>query len=338
MARKSRTVPQSVQTASDKEYNTAIYARLSVEDRYGMKNDSIDNQICLIKQYVVERPCLKLRAEFSDNGETGTNFRRAGFNAMMEEIKAGRINCVVVKDLSRFGRNYIETGEYLEKIFPFMGVRFISVNDGLDSEISNYSTDALIVNLKNLINDIYAKDISHKTISSVRMMQKNGEHLGMAPYGYLKSSEDKHKLVVDETTAPVVRDIFRWKAEGLGDRLIARRLNDMRIPTPTKVKLESGIQKDAGRCKHFIWCVRTIYRITTNPMYLGHMTQGRTRQALCDNMPVKSQSRSEWIIVENTHEPIVDKATFDKAQEARERNKHERIHDGSVYKAFSGGR
>ncbi len=130
MARKSRVASQPASAYAVTEYNTAIYARLSVEDRHGMKNDSIDNQISLIKQYVMERPCLKLRAIFSDNGETGTNFHRAGFNAMMDEVKAGNINCIVVKDLSRFGRNYIETGEYLEKICENVGN--ISVNGSTD--------------------------------------------------------------------------------------------------------------------------------------------------------------------------------------------------------------
>jgi len=321
MARKSRTATPTTDMSTAEVYNTAIYARLSIEDCRDKESDSIKNQIYLIRQYIEERPYLRICSVFSDNGETGTHFNRPGFCAMMDEIRAGKINCVVVKDLSRFGRNYIETGEYLEKIFPFMGVRFVSINDGLDNEDAGSNTDALIVSLKNLINDVYTKDISQKIISSLRTKQENGEFIGgFAPYGYLKSSENKHKLVIDEETAPVVRDIFKWKAEGIGDTVIARRLNGMGIPSPAKQHLDKGELKNAGSCKLFIWRDRTIHLITTNPMYIGHMTQGRTKQALCDNMPIKAQAKSEWIIVENTHEAIISPATFEKAQEARANN------------------
>jgi len=321
MARKSRTAAPAAPISASKEYNTAIYARLSVEDCRDKESDSIENQIYLIKQYIAERPYLKLRSVFSDNGETGTNFNRAGFTAMMNAVRAGKINCIVVKDLSRFGRNYIETGEYLEKIFPFMGVRFVSINDGLDNEDENSNTDALIVSLKNLINDVYAKDISQKIISSLRTKQLNGEYIGgLPPYGYQKSAEDYHRLVIDEETAPVVRDIFKWKAGGMGDTVIARRLNEMGVPSPMKRRVEKKEVEKTGNCRLYLWRDRAISLITTNPMYIGHMTQGRTRQALCENMPLKGQPKSEWIIVENTHEPIVDAVTFEKAQEARANN------------------
>lgn len=202
-----------------------------------------------------------------------------------------------------------------------MGVRFVSINDGLDNEDENSNTDALIVSLKNLINDVYAKDISQKTISSLRTKQQNGEYIGgLPPYGYTKSEHDHHKLVIDEEVAPVVRDIFRWKADGMGDTIIARRLNEMGIPSPAKRHIDKGDIKKTEKYKVFLWCDRAIRMITINPMYIGHMTQGRTRQALCDNMPSKEQPKSEWIIVENTHAPIVDAETFEKAQEARANN------------------
>jgi DNA invertase Pin-like site-specific DNA recombinase len=330
MARKSRTAALTTPvSAAQKIYNTAIYARLSVEDCRDKESDSIENQIYLIKQYLEERPYLKLCSVFSDNGETGTNFNRPGFNAMMDDVRAGKIQCIVVKDLSRFGRNYIETGEYLEKIFPFMGIRFVSINDGFDNEDVNSNTDALIVSLKNLINDVYAKDISQKVISSLRTKQEKGEYIGgFAPYGYLKSSEDKHKLVIDTETAPIVRDIFKWKAEGMGDTLIARRLNEMGIPSPAKRHVDKGEQKRVGKCKLFIWRDRTIRAITESPMYIGHMAQGRTKKALYDNTPFRVQPKSEWIIVKNTHEPIIDLATFERAQEARANN------TGAFYKNY----
>jgi len=324
MPRKSRTLSPLAtkeQVSVGAVYRTAIYARLSIEDSRDKESDSIDNQVYLIQEYIRERPYLTYCATFTDNGETGTNFNRDGFNAMMEEIKSGKINCIVVKDLSRFGRNYIETGEYLEKIFPFMGIRFISINDGLDNEDENSNLDSLIVSLKNLINDVYAKDISAKIISSLRTKQENGDYIGGLPlYGYKKCEENYRKLVIDDEVAHVVRDIFKWKAEGMGDTLIARRLNEMGISSPMKRRMEKGLVKKTGRSKIYLWRDKTIQLMTTNPMYIGHMTQGRQKQALCDNQRVKQNPKAEWIIVENTHEAIVDKATFDLAQEARYRN------------------
>jgi len=323
MPRKSRTTVSLTPTSQTvgKVYNTAIYARLSIEDSRDKESDSIDNQVYLVKQYIKERPYLKHCATFTDNGETGTNFNRDAFNSMMEEVKAGKINCIVVKDLSRFGRNYIETGEYLEKIMPFMGVRFVSINDGLDNEYENSNTDTLIVNLKNLINDVYTKDISQKIISSLRTKQENGDYIGGLPlYGYKKSHENHRKLIIDDEVAPIVRDIFKWKADGMGDTLIARRLNEMGVPSPMKRRIEKGEVKSVGRTKIFLWRDKVIQTITTNPMYLGHMTQGKQKQALCDNMKSTLQPKSAWVIVENTHEAIVDKATFDLAQEMRYRN------------------
>ncbi|MCL2855592.1 MAG: recombinase family protein [Defluviitaleaceae bacterium] len=324
MPRKSRTLSPLAtkeQISVGAVYRTAIYARLSIEDCRDKESDSIDNQVYLIEQYIKERPYLTYNATFIDNGETGTNFNRDGFNAMMEEVKAGKINCIVVKDLSRFGRNYIETGEYLEKIFPFMGVRFISINDGLDNEDENSNLDSLIVSLKNLINDVYAKDISAKIISSLRTKQENGDYIGGLPlYGYKKCEENYRKLVIDDEVAHIVRDIFKWKAEGMGDTLIARRLNEMGISSPMKRRMEKGLVKKTGRSKIYLWRDKTIQLMTTNPMYIGHMTQGRQKQALCDNQRVKQNPKAEWIIVKNTHEAIIDKATFDMAQEARYRN------------------
>jgi len=312
------------QKTAETVYNTAIYARLSVEDRRDKESDSIANQVYIVRQYIEERPYLKLCATFTDNGETGTNFNRDGFNSMMEQVKAGKINCIVVKDLSRFGRNYIETGEYLEKIFPFMGVRFVSINDGLDNEDENSNMDALIVSLKNLINDVYAKDISQKIISVLRSKQENGVFLGnYPPYGYKFVSKTDRKFIIDDEVAHIVRDIFKWKAEGMGDILIARRLNEMGIASPMKRRMEKGEIKAAGRAKTFLWRDKVIQMITVNPMYLGHMTQGKQRQALCDNMKATLQPKSKWVIVENTHAAIVDKATFDLAQEMRYRNTKE---------------
>ena len=325
MARKVRTMSPNAtieQSTTDKVYQTAIYARLSIEDSRDKESDSIDNQVYLVQQYIEERPYLSLAAIFTDNGETGTNFNRDGFTAMMEQVKIGKINCIVVKDLSRFGRNYIETGEYLERIFPFMGVRFISINDGLDNAAAGSNLDALIVSLKNLINDVYAKDISQKIISALRTRQENGDYIGnLPPYGYKKSKVDYHKLVIDDETASVVRDIFDWKASGMGYLQIARKLNALGVSSPMKHRLESGELKSSETTKVLLWNYSTIRNITASLMYIGHMVQGKHKQELCNNMPIRQlQEKSEWIVVENTHEAIIDKDTFDKVQEIREKN------------------
>ena len=327
MPRKSRTAAPAIAAAAEKAsgvWNTAVYARLSFGDGQDKESDSLENQIYLVKQYIMIRADLNLSSVYSDDGETGTNFDRPGFNALMDDVRAGRINCIVVKDLSRFGRNYIEAGEYLEKILPFMGVRFISVNDGLDNRDANSNTTEMIVSLKNLINDVYAKDISQKIISALRTKQEKGDYIGGHPiYGYKKYAEDCRKLVVDDEVAHIVRDIFKWKAEGMGDVSIAKMLNGKGIPSPLKRKLDRGEIKSVGHSKTFIWRSEAISRMTTNPMYIGHMTQGKTKQALCDNKPIKLQAKTDWIVVENTHEAIVDKATFDKAQEMRHTNTKE---------------
>jgi len=319
MPRISRTKPSTTsQTVTRDAFNTAIYARLSSEDCKEV--NSLENQIYMVEKHIEERQDLKHCGTFTDNGETGTNFNRDGFTHMMDEVRRGNINCIVVKDLSRFGRNYIETGEYLEKILPFMGVRFISVNDGLDSEDAN-STDALIISLKNLVNDVYAKDISQKISSALRIRQEQGDFIGgLPPYGYLKSSENHRKLVVDDEVAHIVRDVFDWKADGLGDVAIARRLNELGIPSPMRRWVDKGWVKRTGGTKVFLWRDKTIQLMTTNPVYIGHMAQGKFKQSICDSVSRHATTRTEWIVVENTHEAIIDVATFDKAQEMRSKN------------------
>ena len=319
MARKSRkhiaAAGDLTVTPTEKIYNTAIYARLSIEDSGKRDNgDSVDNQVYLAKQYIEERPYLNLCGTFVDNGETGVNFNRPQFNALMDEIKAGRIDCIVVKDLSRFGRNYIETGNYLERVFPFLGVRFISVNDNYDNNNPESNSECLAIALKSLINDVYAKDISRKATAALEIKQKNGEFIGTyASYGYMKSSEDKHKIVIDEETAPVVRDIFKWKAEGMGNNAIARRLNDAGILSPNKYRYEKGLVKD-NKYADLLWINTTVKTILQNPVYTGCMVQGRKKTRLAQGLRAEMLTPDKWVIVENTHEPIICRDTFDKVQ------------------------
>jgi len=310
MPRKSRKTSQTGFMTQVIPQKTAIYARLSARD-------DICGQVELAKQFIATRPDLRLCAIFTDNGRTGTNFVRAGFADMMDAARTGEIDCIVVKDLSRLGRSYIEVSELAERILPSLGVRLIAINDGFDS---NTTDDMLIMNLKNLINDIYARDISQKIIATLRIKQQHGDYIGGVPlYGYQRAADNRHKLVVDEEVAPHVRDIFDRKAAGQGDSVIARHLNNMGVASPIARRVSRGEVRSAGRTKLFIWRDKTIQTMTTNPMYIGHMTQGRQRQALCDGLKAARRPPCEWIIVENTHEAIVEKEIFDMAQNARRR-------------------
>ena len=225
-----------VPVQTQKRYRAAAYARLSVEDSGRPGADTIEGQKALLTSFIESKPDMKLAALFCDNGRTGTDFDRPQFEKLMEEVRKGHIDCIVVKDLSRFGRNYKETGNYLERIFPFLGVRFIAVNDGFDTLTAQRGADGYLVPLKNLINEVYSKDISRKSGSALAAKQKNGDFIGAwAPYGYRKCPDDPHKLEPDETTAPVVRQIFQWRAEGMSVTRITKRLNDEGVPSPPPI-------------------------------------------------------------------------------------------------------
>jgi site-specific DNA recombinase len=315
MARKSRRqslIAQKETVTQEKVFKTGLYVRLSIEDVRDRKDsDSIENQTYLLKQFVEKRPFLQIYSIYTDNGEKGTNFDRPEFNRLMDDVKAGRVNCIVVKDLSRFGRDYLETGNYLEKIFPFLGVRFISINDNYDSFNPENSNEGLIISLKNLLNDVYTKDISKKIISTFRERQSKGEFLGAhVPYGYSRPDDGTYKLVVDEEAALVIRQIYQWKVEGLSDTTIARRLNDMGIPSPSKYKYLKGEWKNA-RYNNNIWQRQAIKAITENEVYLGHKIYGKIQASLYEGKRKSRVPRDEWTIIENDHEPIIDQETFD---------------------------
>lgn len=318
MARKSRkntgdVIEIPVQTSNC--FSTAIYVRLSIENSgKDDDGDSIANQISFCKAYLAEHTDLKLYDIYEDNGEKGTNFDRPEFKRMMDDIRRGKVKCVLVKDLSRFGRDYIEAGEYLEKIFPFMGIRFISITDGYDSLTCDDAEGALMIPLKNMINDVYAKDISRKIITSFRARQEKGEFLpAFAPYGYVKSKEVAYRYEVDQETAPYVRMIFEWKAEGVSHNEICKRLNDMGAVTPARRKVDLGIWR-AEKYKHTVWHGRTIIDIMKNPTYTGCIVYGRIPKSLYEGIKMHRAPEEEWRYVLDAHEPIVSQELFDKVQ------------------------
>lgn len=319
MARKSRKTTGAVIEASVQEsscFSTAIYVRLSIENSgKDDDGDSIANQIEFCKAYLAEHADLKFYKIYEDNGEKGTNFDRPEFKRMMDDIRSGKVKCVLVKDLSRFSRDYIEAGEYLEKIFPFMGIRFISITDGYDSLTCGDAESALMIPLKNMINDVYAKDISRKIITSFRARQEKGEFLpAFAPYGYVKSKKVAYRYEIDKETAPYVRMIFEWKAKGVSHNEICKKLNDMGAVTPARRKVDLGIWR-AEKYKHTVWFGRTIIDILKNPTYTGCIVYGRIPKSLYEGIKMHRAPEEEWRYVLDAHEPIVSQELFDKVQQ-----------------------
>lgn len=296
-------------------YLAVGYARLSIfETRDRADSEALQNQKELLRQYIANAPELQLVGIFEDNGQTGTNFDRAGFETMMETVRSGRANCIVVKDLSRFGRDYVEAGNYLEHIFPFMGVRFISISDGYDSADAT-TADCLTVALKNMVNQMYSKDISRKSGSVLREKMQRGEFIGaFASYGYRKDPSDGHRIVIDPEAAGVVREIFRRKLEGQSDTAITRWLNTAGVPSPGCYRYQKGIILDKRFARYKPWIVKSVKNILRNEVYLGHMVQGRRRSEFYAGRPDKRLPRDEWTVVENTHEPIISREDFDAVQ------------------------
>ena len=209
-----------------KIWNATLYLRLSRDDGDKEESNSITGQRELLRDFIRTRPELREYAVRIDDGFTGSNFDRPSFKKMLEDVKAGCTNCIIVKDLSRFGRNYLDAGEYIEKIFPFLGVRFIAVNDNYDSFGGKNASDELVIPFKNLINEAYCRDISVKVRTQLEVKRKSGQYIDVfAVYGYLKDEADKNHLIVDEYAADIVRDIFSWKLEGMSPQDIASRLN-----------------------------------------------------------------------------------------------------------------
>lgn len=294
-------------------YIADAYYRLSRDDGDKIESDSIVNQKALVKEFLKVNPDIQIHEEKVDDGYTGVNFKRPAFISMMEDIKAGKVNCVIVKDLSRFGRNYIESGRYIEKIFPYLGVRFISITDNIDSISSLDSTNELMIPFKNLMNDAYCRDISIKVRSHLDIKRKNGQFIGsFAPYGYIKSPENKNQLIVDEQTANVVRRIFDWKLEGMSGGRIADKLNELGVPTPYQYKQMNGEKFYCGYQKHteMRWSAATVNHILRNEVYTGALIQGKTYSPNYKVRKRMKKKESEWIRCDNNHEPIITKEEF----------------------------
>lgn len=328
MARKARryNAEESIDTGTSKMNRVAIYARLSV-DREEKKSESIETQIDIIKAYIAEHPELANYREYIDKGYSGTTFHRPAFEEMMEAVKAGMVNVIIVKDLSRFGRNDLETSNYLETILPFMQVRFISVNDNYDSDNKVDSGKALEIALKNLVNDMYAKDISRKIATTRRSDMERGRFLGReAPYGYLIDQNDKNNhLVIDEAAAEVVREIFDMALSGESMRSIAAGLTAKGYAVPGEYKKTGCLMRQdentddvelkSPRIKKKEWYIGTVHNILHNETYIGTLVQGKRVTRLYAGEKTHSTKEDEWVKIPDDHEPIISREDFDRVQE-----------------------
>lgn len=316
-------VKKRKQSGKNKIWQAALYLRLSREDGDKEESDSVVNQKELLTQFISLEPDVVVYDVYVDDGWSGTNFDRPDFIRMMTDIKAGKVNCVIVKDLSRFGRNYIDVGQYIEKIFPLLNIRFISVTDNLDSVKSPHTMNTIMVPFKNLINDEYCRDISNKVRSSLDMKRKQGKHIGsFACYGYKKDPEDHNHLVIDEEAAEVVRDIYCWYISGMSILSISQKLNAMGVPNPSSYKKMQGL-KYKNRYENISmgkWPDSSVRRILSNQMYIGNLVQGTLKIKSYKVQVAQRQDKEDWIIVENTHESIINKEDFETVQDLLLRN------------------
>lgn len=302
----------------------AAYVRLSVLDNGVPDGDSIENQIQIIEHFIEGRPELQPYVVYQDNGYTGTHFERPAWERLMAAAYEGKVGCIIVKDLSRIGRNYIEVGSFIERDCPRLGIRLISVNDRYDSASVNSSDEQLAV-LKNVINDYYAKDISRKVCSALATKRRLGQFLGSyAPYGYQKDPNDKNHLLIDPETAPVVRRIFELRAMGTGYGTILKTLNEEGVASPGRYRYEHGIiTNNNKKGEKLLWNRHILAIILSNIVYLGHVAQGKSRSSLYEGKEEHSVAESEWVYAYNTHEPIIEEALFQAVQAVNQQRKRE---------------
>ncbi len=334
MSRVSKYDKSKIET-NEVIWKAGLYLRLSKEDDVSKdESDSISSQRELLLSFIKKDPKIDIYNIYVDDGYSGTTFDRPNFQRMWEDIKNGRINCVVVKDLSRFGRNTIETSNYIEVIFPMLKVRFISLTDQIDSYLNPQSINGLLVPFKNIMNDEYARDISVKVKSAQNTYRNKGLFIGSFPsYGYIKDPNDKHKLIIDEEASAVVKQIFQMYLSGMGFLTIAKKLTNDRVKSPFEYKVQKGYnyKTPVAKNKYHIWRDTTIQRILTNQMYVGDMVQGTRSVINYRNHKIKPKSKEEWVIVRNTHEAIISREDFDKVQNMLQSNKKDYIKPFRTY-------
>lgn len=300
-------------------YKVAIYLRLSREDKevftdYQKESNSISSQRTLIENFIDEQEDMIIYDTYVDDGWSGLHFNRPGFLSMMKAIEDGVVNCVIVKDLSRLGRDYIEVGRLIQKTFPAFFVRFIAINDNFDSLYADFNERDLMVPVKNFINDFYCRDISKKVRSCQKIKREKGEFIGAFPvYGYKREKDNHHHLVVDEEVACIVKRIFQWKIEGYSPMAIADKLNKLGVLSPYAYKKSKGEQYFSGFVKdeNTQWSQVTIRRILQDETYLGTLVQGKTGKLNYKMKKVQIKDKDQWVRVSGMHEPLINKKDFE---------------------------
>lgn len=308
--------------SGDDAYEAIAYYRLSKDDGKNHESDSIANQRVLVREYIKNHPNIRLVDEAYDDGYTGTNYNRPGFQKVMDAVNAGTVNCVIVKDLSRLGREYVETGKYLEMVFPSMGIRFIAINDDVDSRKAN-SGDDILIPVKNIMNESYCRELSKKLRRQFKIQRSNGEYLGaFASYGYRKDPEDKHKLVIDEYAAEIVRAIFVLKLKGYSQQSIADYLNSEAVLPPAEYKKSQGLNYKSGLkgSGQATWRAFAIQNILTNPVYIGVLVQGKRGTPNYKIKQMRIRDEEQWCVRKDNHEAIIDEYTFESVQKILKRD------------------
>ena len=317
---------------TDKIYHAALYARLSLESEANRDRNTIETQMQLLHSFVDGTKDIVAEKEYFDISQTGTDFDRPGFDEMIQDMRMGRIDCVIVKDLSRLGRNYVETGNYIERIFPFFNVRFIAVTDGYDSTKEDVN---LMVCLSNIFNEYYSRDLAKKIKASARANWKEGKCVaGSVCYGLMKDPDDKHRLIPDPETKPNIELIFALFLEGKNFAEISRRLEMAGIVNPAaykSLKRTGSIPQDMNKR----WGRTTIRRLLENRYLIGDSVHNQHTHDSFGEKKEVTNPKEEWIIVENTHEPVVSKETFQKAQEELARRNAVPVKNPGLYKAAS---
>ena len=312
-----------------KIFHCAAYIRLSQDDGDKEESNSVTNQREVINYYLKNKTDIELYDYYIDDGFTGTDFKRPSFQRMLDDIINGNIDTVIVKDLSRFGRNYIEVGEFIEQVFPQYNVRFISISDNIDNVKNPESLNNMIVPFKNIINEEYSRDISKKVRSVKKVGAKQGKFMqGLAPYGYIKDPNNKYKFLIDIVAAKVVKLIYKLFLSGKGYSFIAKYLNDKDIPCPSRYKIE--VQKikygnsncNASNIKDKKWSIKTVKTILQNQVYCGDMIQGKEECISHKNHKSIRTKKEKWIIAKNTHEAIISREDFEKVQKMIEEKQY----------------
>lgn len=306
----------------EKEYRAALYCRLSSDDAYLGESGSIKTQRSLLTQYCKENN-IPVYDVYTDDGFSGTNFERPAFKRMLDDLESHKANLVIVKDLSRFGREYAQMGMYIENDFEDWNIRFISIGENIDTL---NGTDEILMPITNVINSQYAKECSRKTKQAHRALAKEGKFIGSrAPFGYIKDPKDRHHLIVDEEAASVVRSIFKMFCDGIGYVRMTKILREKKILNPQAYfnKNNPNYYKSDYWRQNFDWHATSIRVILNNPVYLGQTTFGRTKVKGKTKKKKVATDESEWIVVENTHEPIIDKATWNLAHDIMKNRRRE---------------